>query len=605
MRDELLTYYHRELVYLREMGKQFQDKYPGVASELGITRDKKYADPHTERLVEAFAFLAARVHLKIDDELPEISEAILNIIYPHFLRPLPSMTIVQVELDTERGKLTGKLPLPSGSILRSRVRDVDCKFSTTYETELWPIQVGGAEWTSPDRLRPALKYPGVAHAIRVRLDAFPDVELGKLDVNRLRFFLDGEDTVIHTLYEALCTKLVRILVREPDSRRAPLELPASSLRPLGFEGDEGMLPYPGRSFAAYRLLQEYFAFPAKFFFLELDGLAPLLAQGFTNRAELIFLLAPVDGEERRQRLEQVKTTTFRLGCAPVINLFDQTCDPIRLDQASAEYPIPIAKRPDAYEIFSIEKVLSQGDRLTMKEYLPFYSMKRQGGDNQSKAFWIATRRMSTLSGDAGTDMDISFVDLSMQPLHPQVEAVTVKALCTNRELPTEIDEGAIFELEISGPIKRIVALRKPTPPRRLPVGKAILWRLISHLSLNYLSLVEDGKDALQEILRLYDFSQSAYNTGMINGIVKLDSRRGFAKVGVEDGIAFARGVHVEIEFNEDQFVGGGVYLFSSVLERFLASYATLNSFCQLTARSRQRKEPIQQWEPRAGQKILM
>lgn len=205
-------------------------------------------------------------------------------------------------------------------------------------------------------------------------------------------------------------------------------------------------------------------------------------------------------------------------------------------------------------------------------------------------------------------MYLSLVDLSFRPMHPKVDAVTVKTLCTNRDLPSRLPFGSEtgdFELEISAPLKRITALRKPTPPLRPAIGKSIYWRLISHLSLNYLSLVEEGKESLQQILSLYNITNSPYSERVIAGIAGLKSKRKFARLVSDDGIAFARGFEVELEFDEEQFVGGGVYLFSAVLERFLANYASLNSFTQLTARTLQRKEPLRQWPPRAGQKILV
>ena len=205
-------------------------------------------------------------------------------------------------------------------------------------------------------------------------------------------------------------------------------------------------------------------------------------------------------------------------------------------------------------------------------------------------------------------MYLSLVDLSFRPIHPKMDAVTVKTFCTNRDLPSRLpfgSESGDFELELSAPLKRIVALRKPTLTLRPPIGKNIYWRLVSHLSLNYLSLVEEGKEALQQILNLYNITNAPYSERVIGGISALRSKRKFARLVSDDGIAFARGFDVEIDFDEEQFVGGGVYLFSAVLERFLANYASLNSFSQLTARTIQRKEPLRQWPPRAGQKILI
>jgi len=242
------------------------------------------------------------------------------------------------------------------------------------------------------------------------------------------------------------------------------------------------------------------------------------------------------------------------------------------------------------------------------EYQPFYSFRHSVQRERQQTFWIANRRASVRPNDEGTEIELALVDLSFQPTRPATDALTVRTTCTNRDLPSRLpfgNEAGDFELEKGAPIKRIVALRKPTSPIRPPLGKAMQWRLISHLSLNHLSLVSEGRQALQEILKLYDFTGSAFASKTVEGIVDLKSERRFARVVSEEGIAFARGNRVDLELDEEQFVGGGVYLFASVIENFLALYASLNSFSQLTATVRQRKEVLREWPPRAGRRILM
>jgi type VI secretion system protein ImpG len=238
----------------------------------------------------------------------------------------------------------------------------------------------------------------------------------------------------------------------------------------------------------------------------------------------------------------------------------------------------------------------------------FYSLRHSTRAAKQSCFWLARRRPSERPNDPGTDMYLSLVDLSMRPMNPDASILSIRATCTNRDLPSRLpfgSEDGDFDLEGESSFKRIVALRKPTPPVRPPLGKSALWRLISHLSLNYLSLVEEGKESLQQILRLYDIGRSAYSQNVIEGILRVQSHRHFARVSSENGITFARGMHVDVELDEDQFVGSGAYLFASVLERFLAINASLNSFTQLAVTTRQRKEALHQWQPRAGRKILV
>lgn len=612
MRDDLLLYYERELTWLRQMGAEFAQKYPKVASRLLLESDK-CEDPHVERLLEAFAFLAARVHLKIDDEFPEISESLLSVVYPGYIRPIPSMSIVEFQFDITQGKLTTGMHIERGSMLYSRpVAGVPCKFRTCYDTTLWPVDVVAAEWKSPDRLRPAIPASDSVAAIRLELKCGPDVLFPALDMNELQFYISGEGVVTQKIYELLCSRLRRVIIRDPtpNTKVPPVTLSAAALRPMGFREDEQILPHSRRSFIGYSVLQEYFAFAEKFLFFRLGGLREVWEAGFKDRAEIVFLLSRFEGEERRELLESgISARTFRLACTPVVNLFQQPTEPVLLDQKRYEYPVvPDVRRPGALEIYSIDQVTGVNVQTQeVIEFQPFYSFHR-GVSARSKAFWLAVRRPSSRPGDEGTDMYISLFDLSMRPVFPDSDTLTIRATCTNRDLPSRLpfgNEDGDFELENNGPIERIIAITKPTKPLRPPSGRGIHWRLISHLSLNYLSLVSEGKEALQEILKLYDFTDSLYARKMIEGITRVESSPHFARLVSENGISFARGTRVEIEFDESQFVGGGVYLFASVLEHFLGHYVSLNSFSQLRAVSRQRKEPLREWPPRAGRQILL
>jgi type VI secretion system protein ImpG len=611
VRDELKNYYEGELTFLRQMGAEFAEKHPKIAARLLLEPDR-CADPHVERLLEAFALLAARVHLHIDDDFPQITEALLSILYPHYLRPIPSMSIVEFHSDPESGKLTTKLEIPKGTVLYSRpVEGAPCKFQTCYDTAVWPLKVTQAQWLTPDRLNPPLRASDAAAVLRVELECFPEVTFDKLEAETLAFHLNGEEAAIHALYELLCKNCVRVVLRDPAHPKAqPRYLPAGNLRPMGFGEREAVLPYPRRSFVGYRLLQEYFAFPQKFFFVTLSGLGELRAARLGSKAEILFLIAPFEQDGKHHRLEvAVNARTLRLACSPVINLFAHAAEPILVDQTRYQYPIvPDARRRRSMEVYSVDEVLSiDPETHETVTYQPLYS-ERYAVRDSSPAYWYTSRQPAAGQGDEGTDVFLSLVDLSARPLQLDYDIVHVKCTCTNRDLVNRLpfgSENGDFEMAGAAAIKRIVALHKPSPTLRPDLGGKTLWRLISHLALNYLSLVAEGRQALQKILELYDFSKSPEVKKQIGGIAAVDSRPHFARLISEHGITFARGTRVEMEFDEEQFSGGGVYLFASVLEKFLGLYTSMNSFSQLVARSRQRKEPLGQWPPRAGQSILM
>jgi type VI secretion system protein ImpG len=612
VRDDLLEYYERELTYLRHMGAEFAARYPKVANRL-VLEPTKCEDPHVERLLEGFAFLAARVHLKIDDDLPEVSQSLLELIYPHYVRPIPSMSIVEFHIDPEQGKLSTGFKIPRQSLLYSRpVAGTPCKFRTCFDTTLWPVSIEAAEWKTPERINPPIKTgPETMAVLRLGLRCFQDITFQKLELDTLRLYLNAESNLAYTLYELMGNSCRQIVVRDttPGSKRQPVVLPGSMLRPAGFEEEEAILPYPKRSFSGYRLLQEYFSFPQKFLFFDLAGFDRVSRAGFGGAAEVLIFFSPFERAERQQNLEvSVTKDTFRLGCSPVINLYSQTSEPILLDQTRHEYlVVPDARRKKTTETFSIDQVLGvRPNAAGTVEYAPFYSYQHESSSR--KAFWFSTRRECGWRADGATDLYVSFVDLSGRPASPEEDSVTLRLTCFNRDLPSRLPFGNAdgdFELEGGGPIRKVVALVKPTNMIQPPLGKALHWRLISQLSLNYLSIVEGGSGALREILRLHNFGDFAFHERQIQGILSVDSHPTLTQITSDDGVSFVRGRKVEIEFDEEHFTGSGVYLFASLIERFLGLYVSLNSFSVLAARTRQRKEALRQWPPRTGNRVLI
>jgi len=602
--DVLLKYYERELSFLRQMGAEFAGKYPKIASRL-LLEAEKCEDPHVERLIQSFAFLAARVQHKLDDEFPEITEALLNVLYPHYLAPLPSMSIVEFVLDREQGKITSGYPLAKGSMLYSQpVNGAPCRFRTCYPVTLWPLEITAAQFESPDRVSSA---PKAAALLRLELRCFPGTTFSQLQIDSLRFFLQGDSQLTFALYELLCNNTSQVQFRPLGEQKAvkPVLLPPRCLRPVGFGPDEGMLPYTPRSFLGYRLLQEYFALPEKFLFFDLGELNRAVQAKFRDGIEVLFFL------NKAPRLEQpISADTFRLGCTPVVNLFQQVAEPIRLTHTEPEYRvIPDVGRQTTTEVYSVDSVVSTSPYLPEPiVFAPFYSFKHAAEREQQQAFWNITRRPSPRKGDTGTEVYLSLVDLNFRPTLPALETLTVHVTCTNRDLPGKLPFGGDrgdFELEGAAPLSRIRCLKKPTETVRPPLRRGAQWRLISHLSLNYLSICEGGREALQEILRLYDFADSSVIRQQIAGVTNVTSRRVVGRPASMPWNGFCRGIEVTIEFDEDQYVGSGVFLFASVLEKFLGLYGSLNSFTQLVAVTKQREEPLKRWTPRAGEQILL
>jgi len=622
MRDELLGYYERELTFLRQLGAEFAEKYPKVAARLLLEPDK-CEDPHVERMIESFAFLASRVHLKIDDEFPQITEAFFNVLYPHYLAPIPSMSVVQFLLDREQAQLSSGYAIERGSILYSRpVHGTPCRFRTCYPVTVWPIEITSGALESPDRL--LSRTSRTESMLRISLRCLNDASLADLKkgldeksggIDSLRFYLNGEWQLTYPLYEMILNQAVRVELRPSPSRRpgvrpsGPIVLPPSCLKPVGFELDEAVLPYTARSFPGYRLLSEYFAFPDKFLFFDVTRLDEAARAGFADEWEIVIYLR--EGAETRSKVD---ASAFQLGCAPIVNLFEKIAEPIQLTQQQNEYQVvPDVHRQMATEIYSVDSVTStHPSQQEARNYQPFYSHRHGYARERERIFWYATRRASQRRDDPGTEVYLSLVDLGFNPELPPVETLTVRATCTNRDLPGRLPFGGRegdFEMEGGRGLSKVRCLRKPTNTLRPPLRRGAHWRLMSHLSLNYLSIVEGetggSPEALQEILMLYDFMDSAATRKQINGIQRISSRRIVRQIGSLKGVSLARGIETTIEFDEDQYVGSGVFLFASVVERFLGLYASVNSFSQLVARSRQREGLLKQWPARAGAQIVL
>ncbi len=608
--EELYPYYERELEFIRQMGGEFAARYPKVAGRLQLDKDRP-ADPHVERLIEAFALLAGRVQHKLDDEFPEVTESLLDLLYPHYLRPVPSLAVVQFEPDVDQSKPEAAR-VPAGVLLHSRpAGGTVCTFRTCYPVELWPLHVRKASLETPASAGAPVPT-GVAHVIRLEMEASPGLTFGKLPLSNLRFYLSGPPRVTHALYESLVLDLAQVIVRDKRSDGPAFTLDPAQLRPAGLSAAEGLLPYSDCSFLGYRLLQEYFHFPEKFLFIDLHGLNAAARSAMGSRFEILFCLRPGGRPEFVTRLEQgISANTFQLGCTPIVNLFERTAETIRLAQTRYEYQVvPDQHRLMSTEVYSIDEVTSTAKYLEeAKVYQPFYSFRHGHNESASGQFWFARRKPSLRPKDAGTEVYLSLVDLAFQPSLPPVEMLTVGVTCTNRDLPGSLDwSGDWGELSAEGQtLVRIRLLRKPTPTLRPPLRRGLQWRLISHLSLNHLSIVEEGLDALQEILGLYNFAAGDDAFAIrkqILGITSLTSRPVMSRVISDAGVTFCRGIEVGLEFDEEQYAGAGVFLFASVLERFFGLYAAVNSFSRLTVKTKQRKGVLKQWPPLAGEQRI-
>ncbi len=620
MRDELLHYYERELRFIRREMGDFAESYPAIAGQLLIEPDK-CEDPHVERLIEAFAMLTARVQMRLDDDFPEITGAFLSLLQPHYLAPVPSMTIVQLEAEADRAEDTNGMTISRHSQLHTpAVGGIRCRFRTCYPTTLWPVKVSGVDVISLDKGSSLCPDDAVA-AIRIQLETRGAHPFSALVLKFLRFFFDGNAATAHKLFELFFRNPLGMIVRashgDPEASRVGTRgtfLSADHLRPVGYAADEGMLEYGGSGHLGHRLLQEYFCFPDKFLFADLTGLDGKTLAGIGKEMEILILLdkLPLDLESR------LGVENLKLGCTPAVNLFPHTADPLILEHTRSEYRVvPDGHHPQGYEVNSVLKVETVDPNSGQtREYRPFFALRHGDGSDDGVAFWQASRQPSGVKGDSGSEIHLTLVGGQGEELHEiPGETLMIKTLCSNRELPELLpmgNRGGEFRIEGQPGVARINTLRKPTAVLRLPLGGDTFWRLISLLSLNHLSLLEskggrqgDGPVAFREMLSLLDFSNTPVTRQRINGLVGLHWRGVLRQISVPEGRLLTRGIEVTLELDEARFTGSGVFLFASVLERFLAHYTSLNSFTQTVATVRQRQEVLKRWPPRAGETPLV
>ena len=613
MSDRLLPYYDRELHAIRSLAGEFAAANPKIAGRLRLSGEA-VDDPHVARLLEGVAFLAARVHHRLDDEFPELTDALLDTLYPHYLAPVPSCTIVQF---TAVDDAQGPANLPAGRLLDSEpVRGETCRFRTTSPLTIWPIgitaaRLSGLPLAAPPN--PRAVGPDGARAVAVlrltlRCNA-PAMTLAQLGLDRLRLFLRAAPNVSLPLYELLCEHVLSVALANGPNDPAPTLLPAACVAPAGFDPADALFPWPARSFSGFRLLTEYFSFPEKFMFIDLEGLDARTMVGAGNQMDVFIYL-----DRSVQELERVVDAgSFALGCTPAVNLFQQRCDPILLDGHTTEYRVePDRRRPGAMEVWMVDRVSESRSDSSQRPWAPFHRL-RAGLDGVTEetpgGFYTSLRRDSVSL--PGSDLLLGLHDPAQDPEQPGNSVLSIDATCTNRDLPSELPFGGGHpRMSLTDGMASVAAvhcLSAPTPPLRRAAREHGLWQLVSHLSLGHLSIAggEAGAGALREVLRLYDLRSTADTVAAIGGLVGVSARPGVARVPGGPLGAFCRGLDVTLEFDPRAWQSGGLYLLASVLDRFLALHATVNAFVRTGVVLRGRPGLVAQWPARAGARTLL
>jgi len=619
----LLDAYNHELAHLRAMGAEFAREFPKIAGRLGgLDEFHPCADPFVERLLEGFAFLAARVQLKLDAEFPRFTQSLLETVYPHYLAPTPSMCIAQFQPDLDEGGLAEGVTIPRGSALYSilgKGEQTRCEYRTAHGVTLWPLRITQADYYTRELASIGVpSLPGVAAGVRIRLESTAGLKFSDLQMHSLPFYLMGAGETAMKLYEQFLGNAVAVVV-QPATRPVKWHkvLKPSSIRYGGFENEQKLLPFDARSFQGYRLLQEYFAFPQRFMFVEIVDLEAALRNCTGNELDLVVLFG-----KRNQELEGVVSgENFGLFCSPAVNLFEKRLDRIAVSEKYSEFHVvPDRTRTQDFEVYQITEVIGYGAGSEKRqEFSPIY-LARDGDEGGASGYYTVNRILRTPTASerakgrrsrsyVGSEVYLSLVDSTAAPYDANVAQLGVKALCTNRDLPLHLAIGQVdsdFTMTETIPCTSIRCLGAPTAPKTSHIEGRFAWRLISHLSLNYLSLTDDGEgaSALRDILRLYGDSSQLQIRRQIEGVKSVQHRPITRRVAAPGSIAFARGLEITVTFEEAAFEGTGVFALGAVLSQFFARYVSINSFTETVVRTVERGE-IMRWTSRNGLRPIL
>lgn len=588
-RQEMLAYYQAELDYLRSAGADYARRYPKIARRLELS-DRDSADPHVERLIESFAFLTGRLQHNIDAGFPQIPAGLLGGLHPHLLEPVPSMTIARFDVSATEGPMIGGYTLPRHTQLLAPARKgQSLRFRTAYPVTLWPVRLAEARIASPRDFDFLQNKSNVAQVLVLSIERlYGAISLGELGMDSLRFHLTGDPSRALQLLEWIKAGQAEVVL-VPQSRGTadkPIELGRAALTDVGFGPEEGLLPEGNNQHPSHLLLREYFVFPEKFLFFDIkwpDGAGGTLLPDKADRFDLM-ILAPRSCPPELA----VGRDSFALGCTPIVNLFPKVSEPLRVDERRSEYRLsPDTRLEWMTEIHSIQRVTAAADRQDdSRDYRPFFSVGHGLEGASDRAFWLARRRPSEMPGLGGTDLFLSFFDLDFHPEKPSDRTLFAHTLCCNRDAAEQLPAGASLAVEQDVPVSGIVALAKPTRRIQPPMKGETLWMLVSQLSLNHLSLSEDGKslDALKEILTLHNpIRRGGFETQLM-GLSSMRCEKAVRRLGDDAWRGFVKGMKITLNVDEQKFVGNSLMLFGDVLSRFLANYATINHFTQLAIR---------------------
>ncbi len=621
MDPQLLDYYNRELVYMRELAGEFAQQHPKVARRLGM-HGTEVADPYVERLIEAFCFLSARTQIKLDAEFPRFTQRLLEVIYPNYVAPTPSIAVAQFRPSQSEGDFARGVEVPRGTGVNAAQAPGEktaCQFRTTQPLTLWPIEITEARLTGipPDiqgleRYVPA--HVMVQGALRLRLRCTRDATFDQLPgLDHLPVYLRGDDQIATHLFELLHSAGTATLIAPPGAMREhPFAVTQDAVSYVGMGPGEGALPLQSNSFHGHNLLHEYFACPQRFYFFGLNKLAQGLGRIRGREAELVVLLSKPPGN----LASHVDRDQFALFCTPVVNLFPMRSDRIEITPGRAEFHLVADRQhPLDYEIYAIRQLAGQKSRHSASiDFQPLFATLNSDEGNHGRYFSLRrerrlisdqARKYGTRMAYIGSEVFVSLVDQNEAPYPDSLRYLSVSSLVTNRDLPNLVPRNGLSDLTpaTSIPAEGIGLIRAPSPPRPPFADAEMAWRLIRLLGFNYLALTDldhrAGGQGLRDMLRLFVANDDRAHLGQIQSLIASKVKPVMRRLPGNGPLIYGRGIQCQLTVDERGFSGISPYLFGVVLENFLARHVSVNVFTETELHSMQRGL-VHRWPVRMG-----
>ncbi|MGE5451966.1 MAG: type VI secretion system baseplate subunit TssF [Acidobacteriota bacterium] len=630
----LLKLYNQELAHLREMGAEFAREFPKIAARLTMD-GLEVADPYVERLLEGFAFMAARTQLKLDAEYPRFIQHLLETVYPNFLSPVPSMLVARLQPNYADPSLAKGFTLPRQTALHSEVvrgQNTRCEFRTGHDVTLWPLEIKAVQYFSHAPDLPIAELPmarQVRGGLRIRLQVHGGLMAHQLPLEQLSFYISAPDEAATRLHELMVgASLGSWLPVDAAQARAQWRH-ADSIVQQGTGDDEALLPETLRGFSGYRLLQEFSAMPQRMLFVRIGQLRERLARIKGSQFELILLFSR--GDAALESL--VDASSLSLYCTPAINLFPKRLDRIAITSpaqasSSEHHVVADRTRPMDYEIYSLQSLTGHGTGAVAEQaFEPLYAAFHTEAVDHPAYYTVRReprmlsqkqREQGARSSYIGSEVFVSLVDSQQAPYAPELRQLSLTALVTNRDLPMllpgagqregQVSGNQAWSLDTTAPVAAVQSLRGPTPVVQRLARGGTGWALINQLTMNYLSIAgEDANKAaaaLRSLLMLHGPEGDASWRKQVDAIRSVQARQVTRRLPGPGRLAFGAGVQIDIELDDMGLQGSSAFLLGSVLEQVLARQASLNSFTQTQVRSTSRG-PIMQWPPRVGQMAIL